>query len=776
MLKRKMRIRGTVFWKTTGIVMLVTCIPLIIIGAILLYLGTDVIGTEVTKAHKSHLDQSIQQMDDYLSGLEKFVVRIAFDPSFDESLNRMDLAWEFEKTNDLIKSLSLMKESNSLISNVTLYLREADKLISDESGIRSIQTESDRKLFSSLLEKDQTIYLNYSLKQINKPDSSYTTVVVKLPGGRLNDSFGAFLIYLDQNKLNSMVQKLATGKGISFLINENNEDLTTLLSNEPNQQLQFKEALVKQINERHLDESTFKIDWEEQSYSVSYGSIAKLGGKWTVISATPDSQIAAPVTFISRLIIQISVVCLVIGLMMSWFASNKIYAPILRVKNIFESGKQEKDDEKDEIVYIENQWRRHLDEQEALKLRMKQSIPTLRDSFLLQFLQGNLYFHSELEIIDQLGRLEWDVRNKRFAFLVAQLHGINDLGSIYSARDSQLLTFAASNILLELCSQNVKMVHIINFQDLSVGAFFLSEENDNQEQLHHELNKQGSAFITTTNNVLRMKATVVISQITESIMETPKVLEQSRKALRFRDLDNSNQILDMSNFLINNHQHKMKYSFDLERRIVHAISSGLEDEAMILIRQFLTTLVEQSNGTELVVHQGMMKLLGTIQDLIIRYDMNLYDIYDGVHLYEQLMHIHEPDEMLHWFQHKLIQPFVKALSITYDANLRTKIEQLLSHLKVQYLSNISLDAYAEELEMSPSRLSKVFKQFTGENFIDYIVKLKLEHCKELLIHSDMKINEISDLLSYQPSYLIRIFKKNEKVTPGQYREKYTKSI
>ncbi|MCZ8516117.1 AraC family transcriptional regulator [Paenibacillus filicis] len=776
MLKLFTRTRGTIFWTTIKIIMLICCVPFILTGSIFYFFGSEVISNEVNKAHSVQLEQSIQQIDEYLSGLEKFVVRVSLDPTFDESLNRLDFSWEFEKTKDLLKSLSLMKESNSLLSNVALYLRGANVVIGDESGLLPIQTEEDQDLFSSLMLNQQTIYWDYSLKLLNKPGSSLKAVVVKLPGDQLKGSFGAFLLYLDQNKINSMVRKLASGEGVSYLINENGVDLTTDRQNDQKERKELMLALMGEIKERPSGETNFKFEWKKEKYSVFYGSISKLGGKWTVISATPISQIVAPVTFTTRMIVEINVICLVLGLVVSWIASNKIYAPILRLKSIFESGKSEQEEEQNEILYIENQWRKHLDEKELIRSRMEQSIPSLRDNYLLQFLQGNLYFHTEAEVVEQLCRVEWDVRNKRFAFLVAQLHGISDLGDKYGPRDSQLLTFAASNILSEICSQNLKMTHIINFQDLSVGAFLVSNHGSSYDQFHQEVYKSGRAFVSAVNNVLKLNVTVVASNIVDAIAETPAALEMSRKALRFRDLHASNQILDMKDFMAGAHRHTVKYPFELERDIVYAISSGLEEEAVGLIRQFLSIVVEQSEGTELIIQQSMMKLLGAIQDLIIRYDINIYDMYDGVHLYEQLMHIHEPEEMLNWFQHKLIQPFIRMLSITYDSGIKLKMEQFLAELKSDYLSNTSLETYAEKMNMSPSKLSKAFKQFTGENFIDYIVKLKLEHCKELLVHSELKINEISELLNYQPSYLIRIFKKYAGMTPGLFREKYRGSV
>lgn len=46
----------------------------------------------------------------------------------------------------------------------------------------------------------------------------------------------------------------------------------------------------------------------------------------------------------------------------------------------------------------------------------------------------------------------------------------------------------------------------------------------------------------------------------------------------------------------------------------------------------------------------------------------------------------------------------------------------------------------------------------------------MEKAKELLRDTDLKVNEIAAEVGYQPSYLIRVFKKNTGVTPGQYRE------
>lgn len=773
--KQMSKSKGTIYWKNLGIVLLITCIPIAFIGVIIYYIGTDRIETEVNKAHQNQLHSSIQQLNDYMANLEHSVVRLAFDRSLDETLKQLDFVREFQTTNEIMKSFSLITESNSLINSVSLYLRDSDKIIGDEAGFESVRTDEDRDLLNSLLDQERTIYWDYSLKKINMPDTVNKAIIIKLPGGQMYGSFGMFIIYLDQTKLNTMVQKLVSGEGLAFLFNENGDYLTTPPSHEDSQELlRLEDALKSQISVENANENMFKFDWHHKTYNVSYGKISKLGSKWTVVSATPVSQIIAPVTALSTLILWISMFGLTIGLLLSWFASNKIYDPIYRLKSLFENSRTNRPNEKNEITYIEHQWRLQQQAQQDLSIQIKQSIPALRESFLLQFLQGHLYSHTESELIQKLKQLEWDVHHQRFAIMVAQFHGISEEGGKFSERDAQLVTFAASNIIKELCTEKSNRVHIINFQDLSIGVFFVLDPAKSNEAIKANFNKLAHDYIVAINNVLHMKVTIVTSQITDSMKEIPEILEQTRKALRFRDHHTSNQMLDMNQFMLTN-TGQNQFPFELEREIVHTVSMGLEEEAMRLIKQFMLEL-QSNHNAELMVHQGMMKLLGTIHNEILKQEVDPFALYGGVHLYEQLMQLTEPDQILEWFQYKLIRPFVKALTITYDSHLREMIENLLLQMQKDILLDVSLDMYADQLQMSASKLSKVFKQINGINFIDTMVRLRIEKCKELLVTTDMKINDIAEQLHYQPSYLIRMFKKSESITPRQYREKHTQSL
>jgi YesN/AraC family two-component response regulator len=78
---------------------------------------------------------------------------------------------------------------------------------------------------------------------------------------------------------------------------------------------------------------------------------------------------------------------------------------------------------------------------------------------------------------------------------------------------------------------------------------------------------------------------------------------------------------------------------------------------------------------------------------------------------------------------------------------------------------------AEKLKITPTYMSKLFKEQTGEALPDYINKLRLKKAKELLKNENLSISEAAVKVGYLNSNaLIRSFKKYEGVTPGQYKE------
>ena len=91
-------------------------------------------------------------------------------------------------------------------------------------------------------------------------------------------------------------------------------------------------------------------------------------------------------------------------------------------------------------------------------------------------------------------------------------------------------------------------------------------------------------------------------------------------------------------------------------------------------------------------------------------------------------------------------------------------------IRQHYSENITLNSLAEQFYLHPNYLSRLFKEKTGKNFVEYLTEVRMEKVKELLCSSDYKIIEICAMTGYDnPRYFSRVFKQYTGMTPREYR-------
>ncbi|CAG7648236.1 HTH-type transcriptional regulator YesS [Paenibacillus solanacearum] len=763
-MKAMLRDRGTFFWKSLMLVLVASCLPAMLIGISIYYVGAHTIVRELNSAHKVQMTQTIQRFDDYLSNLENYCALLAFNPGVDSTLNRMDFAQQYHSTRNLFKTLMLMKGSNPLIKDVALYLKESGSIISDYLGVRTLQTAKDRQLASSLLNTDKLTFMT-DLQLDALPETS-KVVAIKLSDQNGRAPFGAFFIFINQSMLDRLVGSSATGGGSAFLMDDSGRLVTNDSSADPQLQRALKDAVMRGAS----SEDTFVYGYGGAAYSVSHQELSRLGRKWIYVSATPLSQITAPVTSLSRIILIIGTCGLIVVLLIAWVTSNRMYRPIQRLINRLQPGKEADSGPNNEIARIETHWERQMEERMALQTRIEKSLPSLREMFLLQFFQGKYTGLSEEEMRGKLRQYGWRTERRKFAFLVLQLHGTIPPDRRMTDKDHRLVAYAAANIMEELTETQLEHGQVFPFHDSSIAALLVLPPDLSYEEAHRHAADFAQTVLSTVGGLLRMQVTVAVGRLKESLLETPEILEETRKALRYRQIGEAWQLVDVHE-LQQQGEETVQFPFVLEKELIHDLRMGLEEQANIHLRQFVSTL-RDDGGTELWIQQGMMKLLGSIHEAVLKSEINPSVLFNGEHMYDELLQIRDPEEMIRWFQSKVIRPFIQRVPKSYNLQMKDTVEEMLEQLHELYLSDISLEYFAEKSGVSLSKLSRAFKQVTGENFVDYVTRLRLAKCKDLLVTTNLKIGDIAETLRYNPPYLVRIFKKYEGMTPGQYREKH----
>ncbi len=95
-----------------------------------------------------------------------------------------------------------------------------------------------------------------------------------------------------------------------------------------------------------------------------------------------------------------------------------------------------------------------------------------------------------------------------------------------------------------------------------------------------------------------------------------------------------------------------------------------------------------------------------------------------------------------------------------------------TYIQENFQKDLSLDEVSRQLDLSPYYFSKLFKEETGCNFVEYVTELRITKAKELLKQEDRSMKEICASVGYgDPNYFSRIFKKHVGVTPTEYRDR-----
>ena len=105
-----------------------------------------------------------------------------------------------------------------------------------------------------------------------------------------------------------------------------------------------------------------------------------------------------------------------------------------------------------------------------------------------------------------------------------------------------------------------------------------------------------------------------------------------------------------------------------------------------------------------------------------------------------------------------------------DKNAETA-QKAVVYIQRHYMeSNLNVTMVADLMHLTPSYASAMFKKHTGQSILDVINGARITHAKEMLAGTKQSIEEIAEQSGYyNASTFIRIFKKFEGVTPGQYR-------
>lgn len=110
---------------------------------------------------------------------------------------------------------------------------------------------------------------------------------------------------------------------------------------------------------------------------------------------------------------------------------------------------------------------------------------------------------------------------------------------------------------------------------------------------------------------------------------------------------------------------------------------------------------------------------------------------------------------------------------TPSANSR-RIKLVFDFMNKNFASEVTLTDLAELINMHEVSLSRFIKKRTGKKFIDCLNEIRIGQACRMLIDTTQSISEIAYACGFNnASYFNRVFKKQKKSTPNDFRENYS---
>lgn len=217
-------------------------------------------------------------------------------------------------------------------------------------------------------------------------------------------------------------------------------------------------------------------------------------------------------------------------------------------------------------------------------------------------------------------------------------------------------------------------------------------------------------------------------------------------------------------------EYEENYPVNLENNLFSNVEKGDYDGALSTADSFFEWMRDTSYQNLMSVRLKALEFVLRAESIAYRNGGQVYVFSSRDEYLPQIMDMGDLDQIKQWFLNKIADA-CKNVQNKREERASSLIEQAKTYIRNNYSKDISLDEVSRQANISPYYFSKIFKEETGENFIEYLTNIRIDKAKELLINTEYSMKEICTMCGYaDPNYFSRSFKKNVGLSPTEYKE------
>ena len=764
--------------------LLLSMLPLLLIG-IFSYISTrEAMERQLNDSNLRFLKQTANTVEIIIRQISDSCKQLALDNTFKEFENyyRSDyyenLISSLQTSEDLIGSaryidvkakvyerINILKLSNEFIDSVYFYDNQKKKVFT------SVGTQYETRLFF-----DQDWY-GFTAKEFLSPYIMDTRRARQMDGTEkdvitfvfrsFNYPENLLAVNLDaQSFYDNIATRLDLKKDSKFFILSASG--TPILYDRKDS---FYSSAVRQLS-LEADYSRgdgFAIREIDQSQYLFSGLAAESTG-WRYVSANALRSYYEGMNGILALIAAVALVLVFLVLVVALMSLRSLYRPIRTILQMLgekPAGNRNSGNQKlGELDVIRTTLSEVLDEREVMEEKLEKSLPAYREKFILSLLKGHSY--SREEIRERLHFLEIPLELTGLAVMTTALDDLRELKGkmeLYSVQKLRLLEICEEALPFPnrvLCeTEEGKITAILNLEPEEFHRLFFAAK-----QLKEAIKEK-----------LGLSCTIGVGDYCPSVDDLERAFGEAEEALKHRLIIGSGEVIYIGDLRLRtggNHT----FPREKQANLHHYIRNGDKENAHRLFLEILKDIVLQDERMDYYQAQQLyIRLLDGVVETLLSLGLDLKVVY-GQHtnLYAELAAIDNFGNIIRWFE-KLFEVAANHVRSAVAEKSNRHVDEIGKLLELDCGRNVSLEYLAEKLHLNPAYLSRIFKEATGKNFMEYLTAFRIEKSKVLLTESDMKVKELCEHMGYtNANYFIKLFKEHTGVTPGEYRQLYTGDV
>ncbi|OLS40707.1 response regulator [Bacillus sp. MRMR6] len=207
---------------------------------------------------------------------------------------------------------------------------------------------------------------------------------------------------------------------------------------------------------------------------------------------------------------------------------------------------------------------------------------------------------------------------------------------------------------------------------------------------------------------------------------------------------------------------------EISQNLKELLLKGKKDQVTACVSQQFTKMREKKHSPE-AVKDWVTKLL-----FDIKLSLNALKQFDtqSIPLTDYFIQRVETFEHLESVLENIWDQFLDQIN---SIDLTTRNEDILKaqkYVQTHLCEKISLTEVAAHLHLNASYFSRMYKKETGEGFVEFVTRVKMEKAIELLDHSNKSVEQIAYELGFESkSYFLKTFKRFYGLSPKAYKYK-----